>query len=311
MNQRDRAFLQDMVNFIYMNRVATAFSLAESITNPTPVSAKTVRGIHGQPHKLIKASEQEDFINKLAQARLASIQSIMIARIYAELIAAYEDLGNLCWAIKKRKTERKGIFATYLETRDGSYKQFYQSLINRIDGSNLHDPPVTLGDILKLPSINDLQGNFPPDLLLNLEQDYLEKPNHLYDIAKFYLGKLGDAWKIATNNQASGQAATQSPPTTELDSHIHIIMGAIPVEDQPQQDKITTEVFNKIKHIFMVTENLSAYADQADPIQILYASFKRDPILVQDWINGIKSTAGLMNDLASLLLLLDHFGVPL
>lgn len=61
----------------------------------------------------------------------------------------------------------------------------------------------------------------------------------------------------------------------------------------------------------MVTENLSAYEDQADPVQKLYASFKRDHTLVQDWIDGIKSVAGFMNDLASLPILLGGFGVNL
>ena len=191
MDKRDRAFLQDMMNFIYMNRVATAFSLAETITNPKPITAKTMKGIHGLPHPLMKASEQEDLINKLSDVRIASVQSIMIARIYAELIAAYEDVGTFCWAIKKRKTERKGIFATYLETRDGSYKQFFEKVIHSIEGRGLKEPPVTIGDLLKLPSTSDLQGYFPQELLPQLEQEYLERPKLLYDIAKYYLGKLG------------------------------------------------------------------------------------------------------------------------
>lgn len=311
MNHRDRVFLRDMSNFIYMNRVATAFSLAETITNPQPVTAKTVRGIHGQPHEMLAAIDQEALINELSQARMGSIQSIMIARIYAELIAAYEDLGAFAWAIKKRKTEGKGIFLKYLETRDGGYTQFYQYIINKIDGSNPNDPPVTSGDIFKLPPISDLQGHVPQQLLGKFEQEYVERPKHFYNIAKFYMGNVGDVWKLATTTPPERPVERQEANTEEAESYVHIILGAIAVGEQPPQGKITKEVYNKIKHVFMATENLSAYEDQTDPVQILYTSFKRHPHLVQDWLDGIKSAAGCMNDLASILLLLDHFGVPL
>ncbi len=55
----------------------------------------------------------------------------------------------------------------------------------------------------------------------------------------------------------------------------------------------------------MVTENLAAYEDQTNPVQVLFTTFKRNPLLVQDWIDGIKTSAGLMNDIAALLILLS------
>ncbi|OLD84077.1 MAG: hypothetical protein AUF64_02935 [Chloroflexi bacterium 13_1_20CM_54_36] len=198
----------------------------------------------------------------------------------------------------------------YAQTRDGGYAQFYQYVINRIDGNNLNDPPVTLGDLLKLPPISDLQEHVLQQPLKQLEQDYLERPKLLYDIAKFYMGKVGDAWKIAPDMPPSEQTVSQEASTAGVESYIHVIAEVIPVGTLPPQDKIATAIYNKIKHIFLVTENLSAYVDQTDPIQIVSAPLKRDPTLVQDWIDGIKSAAGFMNDIASLLLFLDHLGVP-
>jgi len=315
LNQRDRTFLQDMANFIYMNHVATAFSLAEAINTAPMIAAKTVRGIHGQPHELLEASLQEGLINELTQRRIASVQSIMIARIFAELIATYENLGAFGWAIRKRKTEGKGIFSWYAETRDGGYAQFYQGVINRIDGNRPHDPPITLGDLLKLPSISDLQvplqEHVPQQLLKQLEQDYLERAKLLYDIAKLYMGRVGDAWKIAPHMPPAEQHRSHEASTFGAESYIHVITEVLPVGTQLPQDKITTAIYNKIKHVFLVTENLSAYADQTDPIQIASAPFKRDPVVVQDWIDGIKSAAGLVNEIASLLLVLDHCGIAL
>src|SRR5450755_4448574 len=93
LNHRDRAFLQDMANFIYLNHVATAFSLAEGINNAPMIAAKAIRGIHGQPHEFMEASRQEALINDLSEKRIASVQSIMIAKVFAELIATYENLG--------------------------------------------------------------------------------------------------------------------------------------------------------------------------------------------------------------------------
>jgi hypothetical protein len=61
----------------------------------------------------------------------------------------------------------------------------------------------------------------------------------------------------------------------------------------------------------MLTENLSAYADPTDSIHVVHASLKRDHAVVQDWLNGIKSAAGTVNDIASLLILLEGFGVAL
>jgi hypothetical protein len=299
-----------MANFIYMNHVATAFSLAEGINTAPMISEKTVRGLHGQPHELMEASQQEALINELTQRRIASVQSIMIARVFAELIATYENLGAFGWAIRKRKTEGRGIFSWYAETRDGGYSQFYQYIINRIDGRNPSDPLVTLGDLLKLPPISVLQEFVPQELMKQLERDYLERPKLLYDIAKFYMGQVGDAWRIAPITPA-GQSTSQEASTAGMDSYIHVIIEAIPIGAAPQKDKITTEIYNKIKHVFMVTENLPAYADPSDPIQMVFASLKRDPALVQEWIDSIKSVAGFINDIASLLLFLDHFGASL
>jgi hypothetical protein len=308
LNHRDRAFLQDMVNFIYLNHVVTAFSLAEGINNAPMIAARAIRGIHGQPHELIESSHQEALVNELSEKRIASVQSIMIARVFAELISAYENLGAFGWAIKKRKTDGRGIFSWYTETRDGGYAQFYQRVINRIENRRPTDPPVTLGDLLKLPPISDLQGHFPQELIRKLEQDYLERPKFLYDIAKIYEGKIGNFWQVRTMPPA---VPVVNQEISSAESYIHIIADIIPVGSPPPQSKITTEIYNKIKHVFLVTENVEAYADQANPIQLVFASLKRDPAVVQDWINGIKSVAGVMNDIASLLILLDHFGIPL
>jgi hypothetical protein len=283
--------------------------LAEGINNAPMIAAKAIRGIHGQPHELMESSRQESLVNELSEKRIASVQSIMIAKVFAELIATYENLGAFGWAIKKRKTDGRGIFSWYAETREGGYAQFYQRIINRIENRRPADPPVTLGDLLKLPPISDVQGCFPSELIGRLEQDYLERPKFLYDIAKIYEGKIGDLWQAKTQTSPAEQVANQE--ITSAESYIHIITGLLPIGSQPPQSKITTEIYNKIKHVFLVTENVHTYADPTDPIQLVFASLKRDPTVVQDWIDGIKSAAGLMNDIASLLLLMDHFGIPL
>jgi hypothetical protein len=83
-----------------------------------------------------------------------------------------------------------------------------------------------------------LQQHIPPQLLRRLEQDYLERPKLLYDIAKFYMGKVGDAWKIAPNMPPAGQSLNQEASTAGGQSYIHVITEVIPVGTQPPQDKI-------------------------------------------------------------------------
>ncbi len=309
MRQRDRAFLLNVAQFIYMNRVATAYTLAQSITNPGPIANLTVRGIHGQPHPLLGSAHQEALVNELSQARIASIQSIMVARIFAELIAAYEDLGAFCWAVRIRNSHReKGIFVNYIKTRNGDSTQFFQHVIREVSNSTPEKLSIGLDDLLNLPPQGEIEGKVPQELHSMVERDFQEKPKYFYDTARFYTADLGEVWQLAT---ATEQVATQSTPTQGAESYINVILDALPAGTSPNHSKITTEVYNKIKHIFMLTENLSAYADPTDSIHIVHASLKRDHAVVQDWLNGIKSAAGTVNDIASLLILLEGFGVAL
>lgn len=286
MDQRDRAFLHDMTDFIYLNRLATMLALYQATAEPDLTTRLTM--------KMIDESLSEEQLSTLADKNAGNIQGIMIARIYAELFAGYEDLGAFGQAIQNRTDG--GIFRRYVENETWQAARFLQGIID----SNIPEhPEVTLDVVLRIPPVAQFEGHIPQEQFNRLREYYRTIPGFLYGAALQYQARRGDALAIPTG----------IAPPLEWEGMLAIILGDDPPTPGSARDRLSRTVFNRIKHQFLVTGNLSAYSDPTSsrPLEFVHLSLEQDfTNKVLEWMRTI---ARVMSDFASILLLLDGLDI--
>jgi hypothetical protein len=286
MDQRDRAFLYDMRDFICLNRLATVLALYRTTAEPDIITKLTM--------KMFDESLSEEQLSELANHNAGNIQGIMIARIYAELFAGYEDIGALGQAIQNRADG--GIFRRYVENETRQARRFLQGVID----SNIPEhPEVTLDVVLQIPPVAQFEGHIPQEQLNLLREYYRNIPGFLYKVAKEYQAPRGDAHAIPV-----GISLQQ-----EWDGMVAVILGDKPLTLGSSQDRLSQDVFNRIKHQFLVTGNLSAYSDPANSRPLEFVHLSREQVFTDKVLEGMKSIARVMSDFASILLLLDGLGI--
>lgn len=296
MNQRDRAFLQDMSTFMCMNRLATVFALWRTATEPEFITTSTLKYLRFYDGQHANAPQPQ--LDQLVQNNLGNVQSIMIARVYAELFASYEDLGALGASIRNRNKESKGIFDRYVAMETKHAVSFLHEVMN----SNIpNHPEVTLDALLQLPSIIQLHDRLPPDVLVQLESYYQEIPKYLYDVARHYIARRTDVQVT--------QIEGERPPQWQGD--INIILGFPPPKESAEKRSLAADTLGRLKHQFLVTGNLAAYSDPEDIRPIEYVALIKDSDFIDGAIKGVISSAQVMSDFASILLLLDSQGEQL
>lgn len=286
MDKRDRAFLEDMKSFICLNRVTTAFTFMQVGASPQSISDMTFRNLlHDLP---------EPLLSELSRESTGRIQVIVTAKIFAELYAAYEDLGAFGSAIKHRSSE--GIFSKYLNSKTWHVRQFFDDL-----KITFQDQPKTSLDLLlNLPSLAELDGHIPSDMFNNLSSYYQNVTPYLYEVAVNYRKQRYEVRSISSDGSS----------LSEQRNTIQIITNLLAPEGAPPKSPIHTDAFNKVKHQFLVTSNVSAY-DIGDGRIVEFSSLSREPEFIQNLIKSIVVTARIMCDFAGILLLLDNAKIEL
>jgi hypothetical protein len=140
MRTSDRTFINDMVQFIPMNHISTVYTLRQGLSALDDIAMLTVgelacydiRDVAFQEASRKEAAKYNDMYR---------IQRILIAKIFAEMISAYEDLGGLVWAIQHRNSA--GIFKRYLSSKTSDVGNCY----NKILSSNIPADPTLSLDI--------------------------------------------------------------------------------------------------------------------------------------------------------------------
>jgi len=282
MNNRDRAFLHDMHNFITFNRVATVEALYQGLCHLDKVTNRTISQVDSH----LSEEAVVDQITILNQE--VRIQSILIAKIFAEQMAGLEDLGAFGWTIRHR--QNGGLFERYLESKTTAAADFFDLVLNS-------DEHTTLDLLLHLPSVSDLQGQISSETMIGIEHDYSEYRKVFYDIARKY--------RLITDTLELNKSLAPLPE--DWGQNINIIIG---FSDPAKPRHPYIDAFNKIKHRFMITENLPAYIDIADrPLQFSYLS--QEPKSVERLLQETALTARLMGELVALIIRLDEAGVDL
>ncbi len=286
MDQRDRAFLHDMRDFICLNRLATALALYQTTAEPDSITKFTM--------KMIDESLSEEQLSNLADHNAGNIQGIMIARIYAELFAGYEDLGAFGQAIQNRADG--GVFRRYVENQTWQAASFLQGVID----SNIPEhPEVTLDVVLRIPPVAQFEGHISQEQLNPLREYYRTIPGFLYKVAKEYQAPRGDAHALPVGVF----------PPQEWEGMVAVILGDDPPTPGSSRDRLSRTVFNRIKHQFLVTGNLSAYSDPANTRPLEFVHVSREQVFADKVLEGMRSIARVMSDFALILLLLDGLGI--
>src|ERR1051326_2997786 len=146
-----------MVQFIPMNHIASVHTLRQGLSTLDDIAILTVAELSGydiQDIALQEASRKE--VAKYNDTY--RIQRILIAKIFAEWISSYEDLGGFIWAIQHRNSE--GIFKRYLNSGVNDVGNCYNTILKSDIPTN---PTLTLDALMgievaqcALPSLKEL-----------------------------------------------------------------------------------------------------------------------------------------------------------
>lgn len=285
-----------------MNRLATIFALCQVGAVPDPIAREVMRVLYFPQGGTSAQPDPEHALQELMQRNAGNIQGIMTARMYAELFAGYEDLGMFGSAIKFRA--RKGIFERYVTGETRVAASFLQEILD----SNIPEhPEITLDRLLRIPSLMQMKGLLPQEVLDQLEAYYHEAPKFLYEVAKHYRLKRGEAQAVRVG-QVPSPVVWQASLTQGT---MAIILGFRLETEQAQAGRLSVDVFNRIKHQFLVTANLESYADPEDGRSLEFAFLPQEQAFIDGIVLGVSYIAKVMGDLALFLLLLDDHGIAL
>lgn len=299
MNQRDRALLEDIKDFICMNRLTTVLALYQTGAEPETIARGVMKGLYFPQGGTPIHPDPEPILDELVQRNVGNIQGIITARMYAELFAGYEDLGIFGSAIKHRV--HRGIFERYVTGETRVVASFLQEILE----SNIPEhPEMTLDRILQLPPLSHLDGLLPSEVQAQLGTYYQVVPKYLYEVAKHYRLKRSEAHAVRVEDLSL--VAWQ---VSLSDGTLAIILGFLPETEHGRAGRLSVDVFNRIKHQFLVTANLDRYADPSDGRFLEYAFLPREQAFLDGIVYGVASIAKVMSDLALILLLLDDYGV--
>lgn len=304
MHTYDRAFLKDMVQLIPMNHIASVHALRLGLSSLDDLAMITIGELSGydiQDIALQEASRKE--VAKYNDTN--RVQLVFVAKIFAEMMSAYEDLGGFVWAIQHRNSE--GIFKRYFSSQTSAVGNCY----NKILSSNIPtDPTLTLDVFMGvevpkcvLPSLQELAGSVQQPILDGLTKLYSEGPKYLYKVANEY----------RANRDSLQTVFSKDGPPAGWEKYVNVILDMFPASTNraPNTQSFPVKIFNKIKHRFVVADDLSAYADPAETVEFECARLSQEQTNVDAMILRTTSVARFMSQLAEALYHIDKAGFSL
>jgi len=152
----DRVFLNDEFNLVFKNHMMAVDALLYAGVNAKEFAARHVR-------MLEPGLTEAEAIARAETGEGARFQATMFAKIFGEFVAAVEDFGALCSAIRHR-----GILNRYFKSGVGEVGGFFDHV--------LHNPSEGLGSLLNLPDLASIKPRVTPELFANVSVDYAEIP---------------------------------------------------------------------------------------------------------------------------------------
>lgn len=292
MDSRDRAFLYELTQYTHKNHIVSTYVYRTRLNSLEQMEEVAVFASDQLRHYASREAAAED-VRVHGEAK--GIERIICAKIFAEFVSACEDLGALGDAIRNRG--RNGIFLRYMSSQVSETASFFDHVLSH---DVLNDPSVTLGTLLGLPDVAVLASRFSPEDYAEVQQSFRNQAINVYAAGSMYRDKLGAQIKTATGS---------IPPTAQADE-MYILLDIRPAGSaSAQRGGIHSRAFNKIKHRFMVTDQLNDYVLTGATDTIEYAILR--PEMIDAFFESTVAVAGTMAELAAFLLHLDAAGVTL
>lgn len=264
---RDRAWVEDYIQFGVMNHVVAAEALRRAYAEAADVAA-AIR---------TRVDRTDEKTGAATAARLndaARIQTIVVARLTSEYAAAVEDLAGMVVAIRDRDA---GVMRSYLLSRSDQTGTVLADL----------DAGRDLAEILGLPSAAELPATLEPDLVSAVENLYGKFAKSLRQIAA--------AGRMVAPEEAVGAGVIP-------DDRVVLILDVGAPAGGPRG--LLFQAHNRIKHRFMVVERLDRLGVLPDE-PIRFGHLPRDPGMVRQAVANIASVALATGELAAVLLALS------
>lgn len=270
LSTRDRAYMNDFVQFGFMNHViaAEAFRRVYEEADATAVAMR-VRVERIDP---MEAKREAERLNDAAR-----VQTIAVARLVSEYAAAIEDLAGMIFAIAARDA---GLMRSYLTSEPSETGNVLAS----IDGGK------DLRTVLRLPD----PAKLPADVDAELRADI----DHAF-------GSFADSIRqIAAAARDAGNRESVEPGDAAADDDRLVLVLDIGEPKRTPPRGILFQAHNRIKHRFMVIERLGALGTlPEEPIRFAHAP--RDPVFVRAQVSNITQVALATAELAALVLQWD------
>jgi hypothetical protein len=292
MDRRDHTFLTEVAQFTHKNHIASAYIYRTRLNSREELEDVAVFAENQFRHYASSEVALEE-VRQYNEAK--AIERIICAKIFAEFVSACEDLGALGDAIKHR--QKAGVFLRYLSSSVGQAASFFDDVV--LPHDVLNDPSVTIGTLLGLPDVAVLARRFSSADYDEIQQSFRNQAINLYVAATMYRDKKGTQVRTVGGSDVL---------PAEKEDEIHILLDVIPAGDaSTQKGGIYSRALNKVKHRFMVTDQLREYTQAGMSIE--YAVLK--PGMMDTFVDSTVAVAGTMAELAALLLHLDMAGVAL
>ena len=290
MLQRDQVFLNDYIQFGFMNHIVAAQVLYSAGASPD-ATATALRGAveNLQPEQAkALASELNDG---------PRMQRIVVGRLYAELASTVEDLGALGFAIRHRAKDGLGILKRYLRSMTSDVGTFYADVLGATGAD--------LGALLRLPDLAALETQVTPEAHKRVVFDY---------------GQLAEALRQAAATYRAAIPAAGTPVRTPLtlpaawEDSTNILLEIADQGDSPKPSAsgAMPMTFNKLKHRFMVVEALDRFAaisDVAQELTVVHYPLNADS--VAKLLTQVVQATMCSVEIASLVFSLANDGVSL
>jgi hypothetical protein len=221
------------------------------------------------------------------------MQKIMLAKLIVEYLGAMESFGAFCDAIRHRQA--KGIYARFVNSGE-EVRRFFEYVLAHSNED--------LGQLLQLPTLTELKGSLPDEMLGEIGSSYQHYRDSAQSIAQTYRKIEYTPFDDISPEGLPGG----------WESELNILLGAPGGQAKINSDRrgLFTIAANKIKHRFTVVEHLDWFArphsaDHAIP----YARLSMELDWIETLYNNILIAAMSTADIAALLILLDQQGVTL
>jgi hypothetical protein len=282
LRKSDRLFLCNIRDLSYMNR-------AVAITALKNAGAKCDEAaiiLHINVEKL-----SEEKAKEMAQKRGTAplLLQAMAAKIFAEAVGGFEDLGSLCEAIRQRKNQ--SIFVCYGNSEQ-LHVDFFREVFNEMQCS------LDLATYLNLPGPTELKNKLSPEEISLIEEQY--------DICFTQIKSFADLFL---------RPGEELPNDPDPRQNVFVVNEIREVGGKPNKRGIMVRTQNKIKHRFLVFSDPKALfqALQEDGFNL---DIETTPIELKQEQIDIYRTIGFgcskcMERLAALLIGLDDKGIEL